>query len=80
MIPDDEEAIIEAVRRMAKNYDIVITSGGIGPTHDDITYSSIAKAFDKELVYDDETIVRGSCSTSRISNRTDVCCSTACRA
>lgn len=70
VISDDEEEIIEAVRRMSNNYDFVVTSGGIGPTyvslvlhisaldldlkeltnlllhsHDDITYSSIAKAF-----------------------------------
>lgn len=37
VIADDEEEIAEAVTRMHKNYDLVITSGGIGPTHDDIT-------------------------------------------
>ncbi|PLB47208.1 Molybdopterin binding protein [Aspergillus steynii IBT 23096] len=45
VIADDESEIIEAVRRMSNNYDFVVTSGGIGPTHDDITYESIAKAF-----------------------------------
>ncbi|KAL4802360.1 MoaB/Mog domain-containing protein [Aspergillus unguis] len=49
VIADDEDEIIEAVRRMSKNYDFVVTSGGIGPTHDDITYSSIAKAFNLPL-------------------------------
>ncbi|KAI0915129.1 molybdopterin binding domain-containing protein [Ustulina deusta] len=44
-IEDDESEIIEAVRRMSNRYDFVVTSGGIGPTHDDITYQSIAKAF-----------------------------------
>lgn len=49
VISDDEEEIIEATRRMSQNYDFVVTSGGIGPTHDDITYQSIAKAFDLKL-------------------------------
>ncbi|KAK1752082.1 MoaB/Mog domain-containing protein [Echria macrotheca] len=50
VIEDDESEIIEAVRRMSDRYDFVVTSGGIGPTHDDITYSSIAKAFALPLV------------------------------
>lgn len=41
VIADDEEEIAEAVLRMHKNYDLVITSGGIGPTHDDITCTSL---------------------------------------
>ncbi|KAI3318695.1 molybdopterin binding domain-containing protein [Xylariaceae sp. AK1471] len=48
-IEDDEGEIIEAVRRMSDKYDFVVTSGGIGPTHDDITYQSIAKAFGLSL-------------------------------
>ena len=58
IIADDEDEIIEAVRRMSSKYDMVVTSGGIGPTHDDITYGSIAKAFDKELVYHEDTLAR----------------------
>jgi molybdopterin biosynthesis enzyme MoaB len=34
VIADDEAQIIEASRRMVQNYDFVVTSGGIGPTHD----------------------------------------------
>lgn len=49
-IPDDESDIIEATRRMSEKYDFVVTSGGIGPTHDDITYQSIAKGFNLPLV------------------------------
>ncbi|EXJ84117.1 hypothetical protein A1O3_04784 [Capronia epimyces CBS 606.96] len=56
VIPDDEDDIIEAARRMSKNYDFVVTSGGIGPTHDDITYQSIAKAFGLELKLHEPTV------------------------
>merc|ERR1719487_380503 len=55
VIADDEEEIVEAVTRMHRNYDLVITSGGIGPTHDDITYQSIAAAFKTPLEYHEET-------------------------
>lgn len=58
VIPDDEADIIEAARRMSEKYDFVVTSGGIGPTHDDITYPSIAKAFDVPLEIHDETLQR----------------------
>ncbi|ODQ52200.1 Molybdopterin binding protein [Saitoella complicata NRRL Y-17804] len=56
IIPDVESEIIEAVTRLNSRHDFVITSGGIGPTHDDITYPSIAKAFNKKLVLHDETV------------------------
>ncbi|KAL9062294.1 MAG: hypothetical protein Q9157_009051 [Trypethelium eluteriae] len=49
VIGDDEGEIVEATRRMSNNYDFVVTSGGIGPTHDDITYQSIASAFNLPL-------------------------------
>ncbi|THH18870.1 hypothetical protein EW146_g2169 [Bondarzewia mesenterica] len=58
VIPDEEEDIIEASRRMVEKYDFVITSGGIGPTHDDITYSSLAKSFNQELIHHEETLRR----------------------
>jgi len=58
VIADDEEEIIEAVRRMSDKYDFVVTSGGIGPTHDDITYQSIAKAFGLELKLQEQTYER----------------------
>ena len=44
-IPDIEETIIETVNELRKKYNYIFTTGGIGPTHDDITASSISKAF-----------------------------------
>jgi len=58
VIPDEESEIIEASRRMIRKYDFVITSGGIGPTHDDITYASLARAFNQPLVHHAETLRR----------------------
>ncbi|CAK7212555.1 hypothetical protein SBRCBS47491_001506 [Sporothrix bragantina] len=58
VIEDDESQIIEAVQRMSERYDFVVTSGGIGPTHDDITYPSIAKAFGLEVKLYDEAYRR----------------------
>ncbi|KAF4972392.1 hypothetical protein FZEAL_9598 [Fusarium zealandicum] len=55
VIEDDEGEIVEAVQRMSDRYDFVVTSGGIGPTHDDITYQSIAKAFGLPLKLHQET-------------------------
>lgn len=59
VIPDDEEVIVEAAKRLTSQHDFVISSGGIGPTPDDITYQSMAKAFSNgDLVYDEEVIRR----------------------
>ena len=44
-IPDIEELIINTVNELKQKYDYIFTSGGIGPTHDDITAESISKAF-----------------------------------
>ena len=45
VIPDVEKIIIDTVNELRKKYDYIFTTGGIGPTHDDITASSISKAF-----------------------------------
>ena len=54
VVADDEGEIIGAVRDLSLKYTYVFTSGGIGPTHDDITAACIAKAFDTELWEDPE--------------------------
>lgn len=45
IVPDDEGAIIAAVNALREAYTYVFTTGGIGPTHDDITADSLARAF-----------------------------------
>ena len=45
VIPDIEEVIIKSLNELRSQYDFVFTSGGIGPTHDDITSETVAKAF-----------------------------------
>jgi len=50
VVKDIEKDIIDALQYLHKKFDYVFTSGGIGPTHDDITSQSVAKAFNDELV------------------------------
>lgn len=54
VVPDIEDMIIEGVNELRSRYDYVFTSGGIGPTHDDITSESIAKAFGVKNVLNKE--------------------------
>jgi molybdenum cofactor synthesis domain-containing protein len=49
VVPDDEAAIVEAVNACRTRHSYVFTTGGIGPTHDDITAQSIAKAFGRRV-------------------------------
>ncbi|PIP03046.1 MAG: damage-inducible protein [Zetaproteobacteria bacterium CG12_big_fil_rev_8_21_14_0_65_54_13] len=50
VVPDQSQAIISTLNRLRHTYDAVITSGGIGPTHDDITMECIADAFGVGLI------------------------------
>ena len=54
IIPDVEKTIIKNIRLLSKQFDYVFTTGGIGPTHDDITAASIAKAFGIKYGYHKE--------------------------
>lgn len=73
VIPDDQETIAESARRLSSKYDWVVTSGGIGPTPDDITYEALAKAFGNvALEHDQETIRRMQVGTARRLGTTNV--------
>ena len=54
IIPDKESVIISTLNELRKKYQYVFTTGGIGPTHDDITSESVAKAFEKKYDYNKE--------------------------
>jgi len=56
VIPDDEAEIIETVNSLRAKFDYVFTTGGIGPTHDDITSDSVAKAFGVPLLRDPRAV------------------------
>ncbi len=51
-IPDIEQTIITAINELRKTFTYVFTTGGIGPTHDDITTECVAKAFGVPLIQD----------------------------
>jgi molybdenum cofactor synthesis domain-containing protein len=56
VVPDVEEEIVAALNAMRSRYDYVVTTGGIGPTHDDITADAIAKAFGVSIAVDPRAV------------------------
>ncbi|QFS84310.1 NMN amidohydrolase-like protein YfaY [Roseivivax sp. THAF40] len=49
IVSDDRAAIVNALTALRDSFDVVVTSGGIGPTHDDITADCVAEAFDVHI-------------------------------
>ena len=48
VVPDQEKIIVDTLNLLRKTYNYVFTTGGIGPTHDDITAASVSKAFNRK--------------------------------
>ena len=58
VLSDKADIISGAVKEFSDRFDYVFTTGGIGPTHDDITAACVAKAFDQELIQNPEALRR----------------------
>lgn len=58
VVPDEMDEIVSGVRELLEHADYVITSGGIGPTHDDITVEAVSTALDRPLELDPELETR----------------------
>lgn len=56
IVADEEPAIVAALNALRNQYDYVFTSGGIGPTHDDITADAVARAFGVECLHDPQAM------------------------
>ncbi|WP_430250126.1 competence/damage-inducible protein A [Neorhizobium sp. DAR64860/K0K1] len=56
IVADEEDAIVESLNTLRARYDYVFTSGGIGPTHDDITADAVSKAFEVPCIHDPEAM------------------------
>ena len=56
VVPDVEEEIVAALNALRARYDYVLTTGGIGPTHDDITADAVGRAFGVPVVEDPRAI------------------------
>jgi molybdenum cofactor synthesis domain-containing protein len=52
MLPDDVALLASEIAELSRNYDVVFTSGGVGPTHDDVTVVAVARAFALDVVED----------------------------
>lgn len=70
VVPDDIPAIARAVRRASQECDMVFTSGGLGPTHDDLTMAGVASAFGCRLISNDRfhAMLDGRCSGAKGPN------------
>lgn len=56
IVPDEEDEIVAALNALRARYDYLLTTGGIGPTHDDITADSVAKAFGVGISHHPEAV------------------------
>jgi nicotinamide-nucleotide amidase len=58
VVGDNEQRMEEALRIALNRSDVIITTGGLGPTVDDVTRSAVARAVDRELIFSDELLAQ----------------------
>ncbi len=56
VVGDNKAQIVDEIKRCLQNNDIILCTGGLGPTHDDVTLKAVASAFDTELVESKEVL------------------------
>jgi FAD synthetase len=54
VVSDDQDQIVKDIQRLQAEVDVIITSGGVGPTHDDVTIKSVAASLNREMVLNEE--------------------------
>lgn len=54
VVSDDQAEIVKDIRRLQNEVDVIITSGGVGPTHDDVTIKSVAASLDRPMILHEE--------------------------
>jgi len=55
-VPDDEREILAEFKTAFRNYDVIVVTGGLGPTHDDITVKTVAKFFKSKYVLNEKVL------------------------
>jgi nicotinamide-nucleotide amidase len=58
VVGDDEQPIADVVARLAERFELVLVTGGLGPTLDDVTRHAVARALDRELVVADDALAQ----------------------
>ncbi|KAJ1835725.1 hypothetical protein LPJ73_007696 [Coemansia sp. RSA 2703] len=58
MVTDDMQQIAQSLKHLVQTHDAVFTTGGVGPTHDDITYDAVGRTFGREMRHHEGTLAR----------------------